>query len=83
MCLSVPGRIISITGDNSLTRTGRVDFGGVMQEVSLAYVPTAAPGDYVIVHVGVALNILDEADAMETLALLEELRRAEPAPPPE
>lgn len=74
MCLAVPGRIISITGDDPLSKTGRVSFGGVIKEVSLAYVPEAEPGNYVIVHVGFALSVVDEAEAEQTLADLEEMR---------
>ncbi len=66
MCLAVPGKILSICGDD-LTRSGRVSFGGVVKEVSLAYVPEARSGNYVIVHVGFAIAILDEAEAEQTL----------------
>jgi hydrogenase expression/formation protein HypC len=52
---------------------GKVDFGGIVREVSLAYVPEAQKGDYVIVHVGFALNVLDEEEAQETWRLLEEI----------
>lgn len=52
---------------------GKIDFGGVAREVCLAYVPEAKIGDYTIVHVGFALNLLDEAEAQETLALLKEI----------
>ncbi len=67
MCLAVPGKILSISGDDDLTRSGRVSFGGVVKEVSLAYVPEAQVGDYAIVHVGFALSILDENEAEQTL----------------
>jgi hydrogenase expression/formation protein HypC len=67
MCLAVPGKILSITGDDPLMRMAKVSFGGVVKEVSLAYVPEAAIGDYVIVHVGFALNKLDEEDALQVL----------------
>ncbi len=73
MCLAVPGQIISITepppGDQNahLLRTGKVSFGGIVREVSLAYVPEATVGNYVVVHVGFALSILDEAEAQQTL----------------
>jgi hydrogenase expression/formation protein HypC len=63
MCLAVPGKILSISGDDPLLRTGRVSFGGIVKEVSLAYVPEAAVGDYVIVHVGFAISTLDEGEA--------------------
>jgi hydrogenase expression/formation protein HypC len=67
MCLAVPGKILSISGDDDLMRVGRVSFGGVVKEVSLAYVPEAQVGDYAIVHVGFALSILDEVEAEQTL----------------
>lgn len=68
MCLAVPGRIISLAGEpDPLARTGRVDFSGIAKEVSLAYVPEAKVGDFVIVHAGFALSVLDEADALASL----------------
>lgn len=67
MCLAIPGKILSISGDDDLTRVGRVSFGGAVKEVSLAYVPEAQVGDYAIVHVGFALSILDEDEAEQTL----------------
>jgi hydrogenase expression/formation protein HypC len=73
MCLAVPGQIISIEGDDSMTRTARVSFSGVIKEISLAYVPEAKINDYVIVHVGFALNLIDEDEARETLAYIHEL----------
>ncbi len=73
MCLAVPGKILSTSGDDPLTRTARVSFGGIVKEVNLAYVPDAGVGDYVIVHVGFALNKLDEAEAQLILQTLSEL----------
>jgi len=75
MCLGVPGRIDALddTAGAACARRGRVDFGGVQRTVSLALVPEAVPGDYVIVHAGIAIARLDEARALETLALLREL----------
>lgn len=73
MCLAVPGQIISIEGDEPLSRTARVSFSGVVKEVSLAYVPEAKTGDYVIVHVGFALNIIDEEEARQTLEYIREM----------
>lgn len=75
MCLAVPGQIISINDlADSLLRTGRVSFAGVVKEVSLAYVPDAKIGDYVIVHVGFALSILDPQVAEQTLSDLQQLQ---------
>lgn len=69
MCLGIPGQIIE-TDDGGLMRMGKVDFGGVVREVCLAYVPEARVGDYVIVHVGFAISQLDEDEARETLELM-------------
>ena len=82
MCLAVPGRIESITNEDPVMRTGRVNFGGVVREVNLAYVPEAQVGDYVIVHVGYALNKLDPEKAAKTLALFAEIGQlgGEPTP---
>jgi hydrogenase expression/formation protein HypC len=72
MCLAVPGRVVEVY-DSEWMRMARVDFGGVQKEVSLAYVPDAEVGDYAIVHVGFAIQKLDEASALRTLALFQEL----------
>lgn len=91
MCLAVPGRITCISGEDALLRMGKIDFGGVLKEVSLAYVPEAKVGDYVIVHVGFALSRLDEDEAnkvfeylrqMEDLAELEDTGSAAPSGKP-
>jgi hydrogenase expression/formation protein HypC len=66
MCLAVPGKIVSISGADEL-RSGRVSFGGIVKEVNLAYVPEAREGDYVLVHVGFAISVVDEAEATQTL----------------
>jgi hydrogenase expression/formation protein HypC len=63
MCLAVPGRILSIAGDEPVMRLGRVDFGGLVKEINLAFVPEAAVGDHVLVHVGFAITVIDEAEA--------------------
>ena len=73
MCLAVPGKVLSVSGDDPLLRMARVSFGGVVKDVSLAYVPEAVVGDWVIVHVGFALNTVDEQEAEETLRLLREM----------
>ena len=72
MCLGVPARIEEITQKDGL-RMARVDFGGVSREVCLDYVPEANVGDYCIIHVGFAISLLSEAEAQETLALLDEI----------
>jgi hydrogenase expression/formation protein HypC len=72
MCLAVPGKVVEIW-DKDETRMANVDFGGVLKEVCLEFVPDIEVGDYTIVHVGFALQRLDEQSAMETLALFREL----------
>ena len=88
MCLAIPGKIESISGDDPLSRMGKINFGGILKEACLAYVPEAQVGDYVIVHVGFALSRVDEEEAhkvfgylkqMEELAELEDLE-AGPSP---
>jgi hydrogenase expression/formation protein HypC len=73
MCLGVPGRIIEIYQNETGLPMARVDFGGITKEACLAYVPEAAVGDYILIHVGFALNIIDEHEALETLDLLREI----------
>lgn len=73
MCLAVPGKLLSVEGEDPLLRTGKVDFGGVVKAVSLAYVPEAEVGDYVVVHVGFAISRLDEDEAREVLDALREI----------
>jgi len=72
MCLGVPGRVMETAGLD-LDRTARVDFGGVVKDVSLAYLPEVEVGEYVIVHVGFAISRLDEQAALETLRLFEQM----------
>ena len=74
MCLAVPGKVLTIEGEDPILRIGRVDFGGVVKRINLAYVPEAMIGDYVLVHVGFAISVVDEAEAMQTI---EDLRRME------
>ena len=73
MCLAVPGQLKTITGDDQLSLSGKVSFGGIIKDVSLAYVPEAKIGDYVLVHVGFALQIVDEAEAAEVFRFLGEM----------
>ena len=72
MCLAVPGRVLSVTEKDGTTMAD-VDFGGVRKEVCLAYIPDAQEGEYVIVHVGFAIQRLDEKSAQDTLANFERL----------
>ncbi|GGU16776.1 HypC/HybG/HupF family hydrogenase formation chaperone [Lentzea flava] len=69
MCLGIPGRIVTLDGDTD-PRTGTVDFDGLRRPVCLAYTPEAEIGDYVIVHVGFAISLVDEEEAARTLAVL-------------
>ncbi len=74
MCLAIPGKIEEITGQLDETfRLARVDFGGIKKEVNLTMLPEAQVGDYVMVHVGVAISIVDEEEAAKTLQLLRQM----------
>jgi hydrogenase expression/formation protein HypC len=70
MCLAIPGKVLTIAGDDPLTRTARVDFGGIVKEINLAFTPEARHGDYVLVHVGFAIALIDEAEANRVFELL-------------
>ena len=72
MCLGVPGKIVDVYEKNGL-KMAKVDFGGVFREACLSYVPEAQVGEYCIIHVGFAISLLSEKDAMETLELLKEM----------
>jgi hydrogenase expression/formation protein HypC len=72
MCLAIPGRIVETDGGEEF-RSGMVDFNGVKKQVSLALVPEAQVGDYVLVHVGVALNTVDEEEARRTFEILRQM----------
>jgi hydrogenase expression/formation protein HypC len=74
MCLAIPGRITSISGEDPLGRVGKIDYGGVLKEASLAYVPEAQVGDYVIVHVGFALSRVDPEEANKVFEYLREMQ---------
>ena len=73
MCLAVPGKIVEITGDDPILRNAKVSFGGILKEASLAYVPEAKVGDYVLVHVGFAISRIDEDEANEVFKYLEQM----------
>ncbi len=82
MCLAVPGKIIEIYESNGL-KMSKIDFGGVTREACLEYVPEAKIGDYALIHVGFVLNLVDEAEAQETLRLLDEISAAGGSAPAE
>ena len=73
MCLAVPGKILDIHDEDPVMRSGRVAFGGIVKEVNLSLVPLAGVGEYVIVHVGIAISRLDQEEAERTFAYLEEI----------
>lgn len=77
MCLAIPGRILSICGDDLLMRVGRTDFGGIIKEINLAFVPEACVGDHVLVHAGFAIAQIDETEAVRVFEYLREI--GEPA----
>ncbi|MEZ5308804.1 MAG: HypC/HybG/HupF family hydrogenase formation chaperone [Pyrinomonadaceae bacterium] len=73
MCLAIPGKIISIDTLEPPFREGRVDFGGIVKNVNLSYVPEAAEGEYVLVHVGFAVSVVDEEEAAKVFEYLKEM----------
>ena len=72
MCLAIPGKVLT-SEDLGFARTGRVQFGGIVRQVRLDFVPEAGIGDYVMVHVGFAISKVDEAEAQRTYQLLSEM----------
>jgi hydrogenase expression/formation protein HypC len=82
MCLAVPGKIIEIYEQGDL-HMAKVDFGGITREVCLNYVPEAKVGEYCVIHVGFAISLLDEKEAMETLDLLKQIENLEVKSGPE
>jgi hydrogenase expression/formation protein HypC len=74
MCLAIPGKLTSITAQLDETfRFGKVSFGGIMKEVNLSMVPVAQVGDYVLVHVGVAISVVDEDEALKTFEYIRQI----------
>ena len=70
MCLAVPGRIVTIEGDDPILRSGTVDFSGITKRVNLSYVPEASVGDFVLVHVGFAISTVDQEEAAKVFSYL-------------
>lgn len=81
MCLAVPGKLLSVVEDaEPALRRGKVDFGGVKKEISLAFTPEASVGSYVLVHVGYALSVVDEEEANKIFEYLKEMKALEEEP---
>jgi hydrogenase expression/formation protein HypC len=81
MCLAVPGEILSTSGEDA-ARTGVISFGGTTKEASLAFVPEAKIGDYVLVHAGFAIGVVDAEEAAQTLEYFREIDRLGELEPP-
>lgn len=81
MCLGVPGKVLRMEPDPGGMHMGKVSFGGIVKDVCLAYVPEVRPGDYVIVHVGFAISILDEHAASAVFDLLRQVGEEQEGPP--
>jgi hydrogenase expression/formation protein HypC len=81
MCLAVPGRIVTVTDEGAETRAGRVEFGGIEREVSLALLPEAKVGEYVLVHAGFAISLVDEEEAARVFEYLKEMDALSPDQP--
>jgi len=73
MCLGIPGKVVSIEGDDPLYKMGKIDFGGIIKEISVAYVPEVEIGQYVIVHAGFAISVIDEDEANQIFEYLKEM----------
>jgi hydrogenase expression/formation protein HypC len=73
MCLAIPGKVLEIEGDDPFLRTARVSFAGIVKSVSLACAPEAKVGDYVLVHVGLAISVIDPEEAEKTFRYLREM----------
>ncbi len=77
MCLAIPGRIIAIFGRDSFSRMGKVTYGGITKEASLAFVPEAIEGDYILVHAGVAISVIKGEEARKTFEYLDQIGEVE------
>ena len=77
MCLAIPGKIVALSGKGSFSRMGKVTYGGITKEASLAFVPEAIEGDYIIVHAGVAISIIKEEEAQKTFEYLDQISEVE------
>ena len=77
MCLAVPGRIISIDNEEDIIRSGKVDFGGVIKEINMALVPEVSVGDYLLVHAGVGIGVINKKEAETVFEYLSEIDSGE------
>lgn len=73
MCLAVPGKIVSIDDSNAELKMAKVSFGGVIKDICIQWLPDVKVGDYVLAHVGFALNKIDQKDAEETIEILKQM----------
>jgi hydrogenase expression/formation protein HypC len=83
MCLAIPGKVIEIAPDAEGVLIGKTNFGGVVKQICLSYMPEIKVGDYVLVHVGVAIGKVDEEEAARTYKALEDLGQLEELEPPD
>jgi hydrogenase expression/formation protein HypC len=79
MCLGIPGKVLEIHSGDGGVPMGKVEFGGIARDVCLAYLPEVVVGDYVLVHVGFAISKLDEAEANEIFAYIDQIDELEDA----
>ncbi len=77
MCLAIPGEILTVDDGEPILRKARVSFGGIVKEISLALLPEAKPGEYVLVHAGVGISVVNDAEAEKIFGYLEELGELE------
>ena len=77
MCLAIPGKILKVIDEDPLSRLAEVSFNGVKKVISLTFVPEAQVGDYVVVHVGFAISIMDETEAAEVLRYFQQMEEAD------
>lgn len=83
MCLAIPGKVIEVAADDNGVLMGKTNFGGVVKQICLSYLPEVQVGDYVLVHVGVAIGKVDEQQAARTYSALEKLGQLEELEPPD
>lgn len=81
MCLGIPGQILNVRDEGLFARTGQVSFGGIVKQINLSYTPEAQEGDYVIVHVGFAITMIDAQEARRVFEYLEQINELEDIQP--